>query len=127
QAQVIHFPKDHASIAAPAHRQGFGETWMPAARAENLVILPQETADEAKEYPLGAAKAQILETYIVAETPDGLVLVDQHAAHERIVYERIKNALQSKAIERQGLLIPEIVSLGPADQELILGAADILA
>src|SRR5690606_20161862 len=48
QAQVIHFPKDHASIAAPAHRQGFGETWMPAARAENLVILPQETADEAK-------------------------------------------------------------------------------
>ncbi|HSE78761.1 MAG TPA: DNA mismatch repair endonuclease MutL [Alphaproteobacteria bacterium] len=62
-------------------------------------------------YPLGAARAQLHATYIVAETPDGLVIVDQHAAHERLVYEKMKADLASGGIKRQALLIPEIVEL----------------
>ncbi len=67
------------------------------------------------EFPLGAARAQLHETYIVAQTRDGLVIVDQHAAHERIVYERMKAALEKSGVERQILMIPEIVELDPAD------------
>ncbi|HJS33186.1 MAG TPA: DNA mismatch repair endonuclease MutL [Alphaproteobacteria bacterium] len=62
-------------------------------------------------YPLGAARAQLHATYIVAETPDGLVIVDQHAAHERLVYEKMKADLAAGGIKRQTLLIPEIVEL----------------
>ena len=65
--------------------------------------------------PLGAARAQLHETYIVAQTRDGLVIVDQHAAHERIVYERMKAALEKSGVARQILLIPEIVELDEAD------------
>src|SRR5262249_33480519 len=64
--------------------------------------------------PLGAAIAQLHETYIVAETTEGLVIVDQHAAHERLVYERLKRGLERHGIARQILLIPEIVEL-PSD------------
>src|SRR5262249_21557970 len=77
--------------------------------------------------PLGAARAQVHETYIVAQTRDGIVIVDQHAAHERIVYERLKAALASTGIARQILLIPEIVELDPADVERLLARADELA
>src|SRR6202040_642547 len=77
--------------------------------------------------PLGAARTQIHETYIVAQTRDGLVIVDQHAAHERIVYERMKAALERQGIARQILLIPEIVELDEADVERILGRAAELA
>jgi DNA mismatch repair protein MutL len=77
--------------------------------------------------PLGAARAQVHETYIVAQTRDGIVIVDQHAAHERIVYERLKAALASAGIARQILLIPEIVELDPADVErLNARAAELL-
>ena len=69
----------------------------------------------ADEFPLGAARAQLHETYIVAQTADGLVIVDQHAAHERLVYERMKAALASGGVARQGLLIPEIVELEDDD------------
>ena len=67
--------------------------------------------------PLGAARAQLHETYIVAQTRDGLVVVDQHAAHERIVYERLKAAIEQSGVARQILLIPEIVELDEADVE----------
>jgi DNA mismatch repair protein MutL len=70
-----------------------------------------EPVMSAPEYPLGAACAQIHETYIVAQTKDGLVLVDQHAAHERLVYERMKSALAQGGIARQPLLLPEIVEM----------------
>jgi DNA mismatch repair protein MutL len=63
---------------------------------------------------LGAARAQVHETYIVAQTRDGIVFVDQHAAHERLVYERMKSALAARGVERQVLLIPEVVELGEA-------------
>src|SRR5262249_31155141 len=77
--------------------------------------------------PLGAARAQVHETYIVAQTRDGIVIVDQHAAHERIIYERLKAALASTGIARQILLIPEIVELDPADVERLNARAGELA
>jgi DNA mismatch repair protein MutL len=77
--------------------------------------------------PLGAARAQVHETYIVAQTRDGLVIVDQHAAHERIVYERMKAALDAAGVARQILLIPEIVELEEADAERLVARAQELA
>jgi len=74
-------------------------------------------------HPLGAARAQIHDTYIVAQTRDGLVVVDQHAAHERIVYERLKAALEHSGVARQMLLIPEIVELDEADVERLVARA----
>jgi DNA mismatch repair protein MutL len=77
--------------------------------------------------PLGAARAQVHESYIVAQTRDGLVIVDQHAAHERIVYERMKAALERDGVARQILLIPEIVELDETDVERLCARADELA
>jgi DNA mismatch repair protein MutL len=93
-------PRDYGAplVAAP-----------PSARSESIEETPAAAA------PLGAARAQIHETYIVAQTADGLVIVDQHAAHERLVYEKMKKALASGAVARQGLLIPEIVGLAPEE------------
>jgi DNA mismatch repair protein MutL len=84
-------------------------------------------AAELLDHPLGAARAQVHDTYIVAQTRDGLVVVDQHAAHERIVYERLKAALDKTGVARQILLIPEIVELDEADVERLAGRADELA
>ncbi|TAN61960.1 MAG: DNA mismatch repair endonuclease MutL [Magnetospirillum sp.] len=92
---------------------------------------PAETgwgeADIAADYPLGAARAQLHDTYIVAQTATGLVIVDQHAAHERLVLERMKQALAEGGIKRQGLLLPEVVDLGEAAAARIAGHAGELA
>ncbi len=85
--------------------------------------VPEDEAD----YPLGAARAQLHENYILAQTRDGLVIVDQHAAHERLVYERLKQALIRDGVRRQVLLIPDVVELGEAAAERVLAAADDLA
>jgi DNA mismatch repair protein MutL len=77
--------------------------------------------------PLGAARTQIHETYIVSQTRDGLLVVDQHAAHERIVYERLKASLAKNGVQRQILLIPEIVELDEATVERLLTRSDELA
>ncbi len=77
--------------------------------------------------PLGAARAQLHETYIVAQTDDGIVIVDQHAAHERLVYERMKQSMAGQGVERQALLIPDIVDLGEADAERVLARSAELA
>ena len=77
--------------------------------------------------PLGAARTQIHETYIVSQTRDGLIIVDQHAAHERIVYERLKSSLERSGVERQILLIPEIVEMDEATVERLLARAEELA
>ena len=77
--------------------------------------------------PLGAARTQIHETYIVSQTRDGLIVVDQHAAHERIVYERLKASLAKNGVQRQILLIPEIVELDEATVERLLARAEELA
>jgi DNA mismatch repair protein MutL len=82
---------------------------------------------DAIDRPLGAARAQIHETYIVAQTRDGMVVVDQHAAHERLVYERMKAALERSGVARQILLIPDIIELDEADVERLLARADELA
>ncbi|HXD45917.1 MAG TPA: DNA mismatch repair endonuclease MutL [Pseudolabrys sp.] len=79
------------------------------------------------DHPLGAARAQIHENYIVAQTRDGLVVVDQHAAHERIVYERLKCALDASGVARQILLIPEIVELDEGDAARLAARANELA
>ena len=75
------------------------------------------------DHPLGAARAQLHETYIVAQTRDGIVLVDQHAAHERLVYERLKRERAAGGIARQGLLIPDVVEMAPQDAERLVAAA----
>ncbi len=79
------------------------------------------------DQPLGAARAQVHETYIVAQTRDGVVIVDQHAAHERLVYERMKTEMEGGAVSRQTLLLPEVVSLDPADAERVASRVDELA
>ncbi|WP_336278853.1 DNA mismatch repair endonuclease MutL [Bartonella sp. CB175] len=77
-------------------------------------------SSEELNYPLGAARAQIHKNYIIAQTQDSLIIVDQHAAHERLVYEALKNALYSKPLSSQLLLIPEIVELSEEDATCLL-------
>ena len=77
--------------------------------------IPTFNSDQEKissvDHPLGAARAQVHETYIVSQSEDGIVIVDQHAAHERLVYERMKKALDGGGVLRQGLLIPEVIEV----------------
>jgi DNA mismatch repair protein MutL len=110
---------------------GFAEAAQAAfdvgAPSADVRIEVHDAASDLLEKPLGAARAQVHETYIVAQTRDGLVIVDQHAAHERIVYERLKAALDRSGVARQILLIPEIVELDAADVERLLArAAELL-
>lgn len=79
------------------------------------------------EEPLGRARAQIFGTYILAESAEGLVIVDAHAAHERLVFERLKRELAARGVARQALLIPEVVELGPAEAARLLEEAGTLA
>jgi DNA mismatch repair protein MutL len=122
---------------SPAHPAssypGFSEP--PQQRFESLAsgalavdARAQETppSREDLDAPLGAARAQIHDTYIVAQTRDGLVIVDQHAAHERLVYERLKVARAGKSAPRQALLIPAIVEMGRFEVERVLDAAALL-
>jgi DNA mismatch repair protein MutL len=99
-----------------------GETLSADTRAHE-----QPPAPEDIESPLGAARAQIHDTYIVAQTRDGIVIVDQHAAHERLVYEHLKEARAGNSVARQALLIPAIVELGQTDVERIEDARALLA
>jgi DNA mismatch repair protein MutL len=92
------------------------------ARAEAV-----DAAPDLLDRPLGAARAQLHETYVVAQTRDGIVIIDQHAAHERIVYERMKAALEHSGVARQILLIPEVVELDEADVERLAARANELA
>ncbi len=93
----------------------------PSARVEAAPEAP------STDNPLGAARAQLHETYIVAQTEDGIVIVDQHAAHERLTYERMKRAMESGGIARQPLLVPEVVNLEPAEVERLASRAGELA
>jgi DNA mismatch repair protein MutL len=101
---------------------GFAEA-TPAADARAHEAAPRESDLAA---PLGAARAQIHETYIIAQTRDGLVLVDQHAAHERLVYERLKAERAKNGVARQALLSPLVVDLDPDDAARLAEAADLL-
>jgi DNA mismatch repair protein MutL len=86
-----------------------------------------EPAPDLLDKPLGAARAQVHETFIVAQTRDGIVIVDQHAAHERLVYERMKVSLAASGVARQILLIPEIVELDEAAVDAVTARAVELA
>jgi DNA mismatch repair protein MutL len=104
-----------APVAGLNDRQSvFESVDAPSARAEEA----PETAT-LTDNPLGAARAQLHETYIVAQTADGLVIVDQHAAHERLVYERMKAALSLGEVAGQGLLLPEVVDLSSDEADRI--------
>ena len=92
----------------------------PSARAE-------PASEPVPNFPLGVARGQVAATYIVAEAQDGLVIVDQHAAHERLVLERMRAAREGGAIARQALLIPEVVELDEPDCDRLDGAAEELA
>ncbi|QZD88335.1 DNA mismatch repair endonuclease MutL [Qipengyuania psychrotolerans] len=96
----------------------------PRGRAEEAA--PASAYDQ--DYPLGIARGQVANTYIVAEAKDGLVLVDQHAAHERLVLERLRSAGAEEAVARsQALLIPEVVEMDETSCDRLEGAADALA
>ncbi len=112
-----------AEAAQDTYQEAF-DVGEPSADAR---IESFEPAAEQIESPLGAARAQIHETYIVSQTRDGLVIVDQHAAHERIVYERMKAAVEKSGVARQILLIPEIVELDEADAARLVARAEDLA
>ncbi len=95
----------------------------PLARAAE----PEPVAETRDDYPLGVARGQLHETYIVAQTANGLVIVDQHAAHERLVYEKMKQAIAREGIGTQPLLIPEVVELGTAERDRLLENRETLA
>lgn len=92
----------------------------PTARVEDV-------ASPEVDYPLGVARGQLHETYVVAQTTDGIVIVDQHAAHERLVYEDMKRQMAAGSVKRQALLIPDIVELTEDEAHRILKRADELA
>ncbi len=86
---------------------------------------PDQTPPE--HLPLGAARGQVHENYIIAQTADGMVIVDQHAAHERLVYEKLKTQMAENGVAAQALLIPEIVDLSEGDCARLLAVADDLS
>jgi len=99
----------------------------PSGRAEFDDAPTGAEVIDPTTYPLGAARAQVHETYVVAQTADGIVIVDQHAAHERLVYEKMKAELEAGGAVRQTLLMPEVVELDPAEAERVVRFADDLA
>ncbi len=119
QAQAMH----PALASLPPQAQ-------PASIEQSDVMAVNENeavpSDSVASYPLGVARAQLHETYVVSQTQDGIVIVDQHAAHERLVYERMKKALADKGMARQALLIPEVVTMNPAQREQLLEHAEAL-
>ncbi|WP_108658524.1 DNA mismatch repair endonuclease MutL [Acuticoccus kandeliae] len=101
---------------------------MATAPAPTPAAMPEPAPPAtALDHPLGAAVAQVHGNYIVAQTADGVAIVDQHAAHERIVYEALKSAAKSKAPPTQGLLIPDVVELDPNDVAALAEHADAFA
>jgi len=112
-----------AAFQAPEHSAaGPAPGFAPQAQSE-----PAPDVAPEQDYPLGAARAQLHETYIVAQTRDGIVIVDQHAAHERLVYERMKQMLSENGVARQGLLLPEVVELDEAGAAALAARAGELS
>ena len=116
-----------AGVSMP-NRQAFGfadRAQAPLAPISTPSAVTHVSADDdsAVAFPLGAARAQVHDTFIIAETENSLVIVDQHAAHERLVYERLKKAFANGGLSRQMLLIPEVVELDAEAAERLAGAA----
>jgi DNA mismatch repair protein MutL len=116
-------PPDHFAARESAPLFASENASILSARVEEA---PPDFADPHQN-PLGVARAQLHETYVIAQTEDGIVIVDQHAAHERLVYERMKKALSNGGIARQPLLIPEVVDLDPSEVSRLIARAGELA
>ena len=112
-------PTTPAAVEPPSPRRELNDRFTPSARAEPF-------DPSATHHPLGAARAQLHECYIVAQTDDGIVLIDQHAAHERLVFEALKASLYGRAVPAQMLLVPDIVALSEADADRLEQVADDL-
>ena len=125
QALPMHDAPPDARQAGEQHA-GFA----PTPNQDSNQIPKQDFAQPpeiiAADYPLGAAKAQLHKTYIIAETAEGIVLIDQHAAHERLVLERIKAEHADGSVERQILLVPEVVEVDAAGLAVLLEHAEML-
>lgn len=113
----------YASLAAPSALLWGRDYLPPQHRAETASSAIHDSRLTTHDYPLGAAVAQLHHTYIVAQTKDGLILVDQHAAHERIMYEKFKAAMAADGVPRQMLLLPEVVELTDAQAERLMARA----
>lgn len=113
---------------APSAVTSFQETAPVWGRVETTEpdFQASPTAEAAPDYPLGTARGQVHENYIIAQTATGMVIVDQHAAHERLVYEKLKGQMAENGVARQALLIPEIIELSSADCARIMDVAEEL-
>lgn len=114
-------------VAEAVREAAYGDYDAPPAIAYPGMSEGPAPVFDPVDFPLGAARAQVHETYIVAQTRDGVVIVDQHAAHERLVYERMKTEMAAGGVARQALLLPEVVELDPAEAERVVARADELA
>ncbi|KNG94719.1 DNA mismatch repair endonuclease MutL [Pseudaestuariivita atlantica] len=115
------------SVSAPLpHRMSEGPApFAPvSARVEDVVEEPAPAP--AADQPLGAARGQVHECYIIAQTRDGMVIVDQHAAHERLVYEKLKAQVAARGVAAQALLIPEVIEVTREERDLLLTRAEDL-
>ncbi|HEY4078295.1 MAG TPA: DNA mismatch repair endonuclease MutL [Rhizomicrobium sp.] len=126
-----HVPQPYRSpVYRPNAFSAFGVHEAPPQMFDAPMSVRMEEAlpvESVPDTPLGIARAQLHETYVVAQTADGIVIVDQHAAHERLVYERMKKALANGGVTRQPLLIPEIVDLDPSEVTRVSARAAELA
>lgn len=116
------YQMDRPSLG-PRASTGFAE--MAQDYSAQVVETPSDA--DPTDLPLGVARGQVHENYIVAQTAHGMVIVDQHAAHERLVYEKLKRQMAENGVAAQALLIPEIVTLPPADRDALMEIADDLA
>jgi DNA mismatch repair protein MutL len=115
-------------FAAPRQPVYAAAEWQaPIAEFDRPSADAAELTGEPADHPLGAARAQVHSAYIISQTGDSLVIVDQHAAHERLVYEKLKNVLSNGGAKSQGLLIPEIVEMDAADIDLMMAQAEDFA
>ena len=92
----------------------------PEGEPYSVRVEQDQSTPAVEALPLGLAKAQLHETYVIAQTRDGIVIVDQHAAHERLVYERMKKMIAETGVQRQQLLVPEIVDLDENESRRLL-------
>lgn len=106
-------------------KNDFGPSVKPISKNNDLQ--DQRLDDQDKDFPLGVALAQFSKNYIISRNSQGIVIVDQHAAHERLVLEKMKAARENKSIEKQILLLPEVINLDPTPLEMIIENVELLS